>query len=489
MDVAELLDKTPTGLFIDGEFVPGEGGETLTVTNPSDGTVLAEVASASAGDAQRALDAAERAGKSWAATPARERAEILRRAFELIIEHGEELAWLQSLELGRALPDSRGEVAYGAEFFRWFAEEAVRIRGDYRHSPAGNARIVVTHQPVGPCLAITPWNFPLAMGTRKLGPALAAGCTMIVKPASKTPLTMLYLAKLLKEAGVPDGVVAVLPSKKASNISALLDDPRLQKLTFTGSTEVGQKLAAQAAQRSLRVSLELGGNAPYIVLKDANLEQAAQAVAVAKMRGAGQVCIAANRFLVHADVAEEFIEKVSEVMAGFHLGQATAEGVTFGALSGDDQVDTVRSLVDDAVAAGATVALGGGVDKLPSDLPQGGSYYPATVLGNVPASATIANSEIFGPVVAVQTFQDEAEAIAIANNTPFGLAAYVFAGDTGRALAVAEQIEAGMVAVNKGALSDPAAPFGGVKESGLGREGGFEGIYEYLEPKFISLPL
>lgn len=484
MDITALLATTPTDLFIDGEFVPSNTNDTFPVINPSDGTELARVASASEADARRALAAAVWAGADWANTPSRERSTILHRAFELILDHGEELAWLQSLELGRALPDSRAEVNYGAEFFRWFAEEAVRIRGDYRHNPTGTGRIVVTHQPVGPCLAITPWNFPLAMGTRKLGPALAAGCTMIVKPASKTPLTMLYLAQLLARAGVPRGVVAVLPTKNASNVSALLDDPWLRKLTFTGSTAVGQQLAARAARHSLRVSLELGGNAPYLVCEDADVDQAAQAVAVAKMRGAGQVCIAANRFLVHERIAAEFTAKVSEVLAGFRLGRATDEGVTFGALSGADQVATVQKLVDDALAQGAAVASGG---VLPAGLPAGGSYFPATVLTNVPTTADIAHSEIFGPVVAIQTFATEDEGIAMANDTPFGLAAYVFAGDTGRALTIAERIEAGMVAINKGTISDPAAPFGGVKESGVGREGGMEGIGEYLEPKYISL--
>lgn len=475
-----------TGLFIGGDFRPASDGETFEVINPSDGTVLAHVASASKQDAVRALDLAADVQPAWAATPPRERSEILRRAYDRLMANADELAWLQSMELGRALPDSMAEVAYGAEFFRWFAEEAVRIRGDFRINPSGTGRIVVTQQPVGPTLAITPWNFPLAMGTRKIGPALAAGCTIIVKPASKTPLTMLYVARVLKEAGLPDGVLAVLPTKHASDVSALLDDPRLRKLTFTGSTEVGQKLGAQAAQRSLKVSLELGGNAPYVVLDDADVDLAAQAVAVAKMRGAGQVCIAANRFLVHESIREEFVAKVAEVMRSFTLGPATAEGVTFGALSGDDQVATVTTLVQDALDKGAVNVLDGG---LPAGLPEHGSYFPATVLDNVPAAAAIANSEIFGPVVAVQSFSTVEEAIRIANDTPFGLAAYVFGKDLGRAVQVAERIEAGMVAVNKGAISDPAAPFGGVKESGLGREGGFEGIHEYLEPKFLSLPL
>lgn len=481
-----VLGSAPTGLFIDGAFVDASDSGTFEVINPSDGTVLTRVASATGEDARRALDSVSAAQGEWAATPARERSEILRRAFELISSHEEEFTYLQSAELGRALPDSRAEVTYGAEFFRWFAEEAVRVRGDYRHSPAGNARLLVHHQPVGPCLAITPWNFPLAMGARKIAPALAAGCTMIIKPASKTPLTMLYLAKMLKEAGLPDGVLAVLPTGSSSRVSALLDDPRLRKLTFTGSTEVGQMLAAKAAEHSMRVSLELGGNAPYIVCEDADLDLAAEAVAVAKMRGAGQVCIAANRFLVHSSIRDEFVARAVKVMESFRLGRGTDEGVTYGPLSGADQLEVVSSLVDDALERGASRPLGG---ALPSGLPEGGFYYPTTVLTDIPESAPILSTEIFGPVLAVATFDTDEEALTIANNTPFGLAAYLFSENLGRALSMAEGIEAGMVAVNKGALSDPAAPFGGVKESGLGREGGFEGIHEFLEPKFISLPL
>ena len=486
MNPTTLLDSAPKGLFIDGAFTDASDSGTFDVINPSDGTVLTKVASATEDDARRALDSVCAAQAAWATTPARERCEILRRAFELIMAHEEELTWLQSAELGRALPDSKAEVTYGAEFFRWFAEEGVRVRGDYRHSPAGNARIIVHHQPVGPCLAITPWNFPLAMGARKIAPALAAGCTMIVKPASKTPLTMLYLAKLLSEAGLPDGVLAVLPTSSAARVSALLDAPRLRKLTFTGSTEVGQMLAEKAAQHSLRVSLELGGNAPYIVCEDADLDLAAQAVAVAKMRGAGQVCIAANRFLVHSSVRDEFVEKAVEVMKSFRIGPATEEGVTYGPLSGDDQLEVVSSLVDDALSHGASRPLGG---ELPAGLPEGGYYYPTTVLTDIAEGAKILTTEIFGPVLAVATFDTDDEAIEMANNTPFGLAAYLFSENLTHALNMAERIEAGMVAVNKGALSDPAAPFGGVKESGIGREGGFEGIHEYLEPKFISLPL
>lgn len=484
-DLNELIKDTPKGLFIDGQFTDAEDSETFDVLNPSDGSVLTQIASASEADARRALDSAEAAQAAWAATPSRERSEILRRTYEYLKAHEEELTYLQSAELGRALPDSKAEVSYGAEFFRWFAEEAVRVRGDYRYAPSGSGRIVTHHQPVGICLAVTPWNFPLAMGARKIAPALAAGCTMIIKPASKTPLTMLFLAKALRESGLPDGVLAVLPTAHSSNVSALLDDNRIRKFTFTGSTEVGQMLGEKAAKSSMKVSLELGGNAPYIVAEDADIETAAKAVAVAKMRGAGQVCIAANRFIVHESAKDEFIERVTEIMGSFTIGRGTDEGVTYGPLSGADQLEKVTELVDDAVAHGAIVHLG---NDLPAGLPGDGFYYPATVLSDFSSDARVNNEEIFGPVLAVQTFSTDEEALKIANDTKFGLAAYVFSENLTRALKLAEGVESGMVAVNKGALSDPAAPFGGVKESGLGREGGFEGIYEYLETKFISLP-
>lgn len=481
----EIIEVAPKGLFIDGEFVAAEDDQTLTVTNPADGTALAEVASASQADARRAVDSVCAAQEEWAATAPRTRSEILRRTFELLQEKSEDLALLQTLELGRALADSRSESGYGAEFFRWFAEEAVRARGEYRESPDGSSRILVKSEPVGPCLAITPWNFPLAMGARKIAPALAAGCTMVLKPASKTPLTMLYLADVLREAGLPAGVLAVIPTKHAANVSDLLDDARIRKFTFTGSTAAGQELAARAAEHSMKVSLELGGNAPYIVAADADLDAAAEAVATAKMRGAGQVCIAANRFLVHRDVAEEFTEKVAAYMRGLQLGPGYAPDVDYGPLSGKDQVEKVTGLVDDAVERGAVRLVGG---ELPSGLPVGGYYYPATVLREVPDGADILTEEIFGPVVVVDTFADDDEAIAKANNTSFGLAGYVFSQDLEHALRLADRVEAGMIAVNKGGLSDPAAPFGGVKESGLGREGGFQGIAEYQEEKFISLP-
>lgn len=486
MDIARLLSDTPTGLFIGGEFVAADNGETFPVIDPNNASVLTEVASASEADARRALDSIVDAQKQWASTPARERSEILMAAYRDLIDHTEELAYLMSAELGRALPDSRAEVAYGAEFFRWFAEEAVRTRGEYRHAPNGAARIVVHEQPVGPCLAITPWNFPLSMGTRKLGAALAAGCTMMIKPASKTPLTMLYLAKTLRAAGLPDGVVAVVPSGTAAHVSAVLDDPRLRKFTFTGSTAVGQKLAAKAQEHSLNTSLELGGNAPYIVCEDADLDAAAEAVAVAKMRGGGQVCIAANRFLVHESVKDEFIARATEKMRAYTLGPSTDPRSDYGPLSGEDQLEKVSSLVDDALAHGAVRHLGG---ELPAGIDENGYFFPATVLSDFSAEAKISTEEIFGPVLAVTTFATNEEAVEIANSTPFGLAAYVFSENLATALDIAEAVDAGMVAVNKGGLSDPAAPFGGVKQSGLGREGGFHGIGEYLEPKVISLPL
>lgn len=481
-NLSELIGSIPKGIFLGGKFEDRD--ETLDVINPSDGSVLATVASASEEDAATALDKAVAAQSAWAKTPARERSEILRKAFDLLSADSETLATIMSAELGRALPDSRGEAAYGSEFFRWFAEEAARISGDYRHSPAGNARIVEIKQPVGPVLAITPWNFPLAMGTRKIAPALAAGCTIIVKPASKTPLTMLYLAKVLKDAGVPDGVLSVLPTLSSRRISALLEDTRLRKFTFTGSTEVGQMLAGKATENTINTSLELGGNAPFVVLEDADLEVAAEAVVTAKMRGGGQVCIAANRFLVHSSIKDEFVAACVEKLEQFKVGPGTEDAVTLGPLSGDDQLEIVTDLVDDALAKGATKNLG----SLPAGLPDG-FYYPATVLSDIPQDAKILSTEIFGPVIAFTTFDTDEEAIQMANDTPFGLAAYLFSENLKRALDAAEAIEAGMVAVNKGALSDPAAPFGGVKQSGIGREGGFEGIEEYLEPKFISLPL
>ena len=453
--------------------------------------------SATEDDARKALDIACDVQEEWAATSPRERAEILRRIHELIIDHGDDLAALQSLELGRALPDSKGEVTYGAEYFRWFSERACDIRGDYRIAPAGNGRIVTMQRPVGPCLAITPWNFPLAMVARKLAPALAAGCTMIAKPPQLTPLTMLYVAQLTKQAGLPDGVFQVLPTKSASNVSCLLDDDRLRKLTFTGSTEVGQMLAAKAAEKTIRTSLELGGNAPFVALSHANVDRAVESAFGSKMRGGGQVCVASNRFIIHKDIAEEFISGLVDRLKECVVGPGNHPDTTVGPMVSAEQRDKVADMVDGAVNQGATVELGGfnpatagdGKVKTSADLDPQGFWYAPTVLTGVDQSFDIAHQEIFGPVVAIQVVDSDEEALKRANDTKFGLAGYVCGEKLEATLAFAEKMEAGMIGVNKGVLSDAAAPFGGVKQSGLGREGGFEGIDEYLETLYLSLDL
>ncbi|RAV31225.1 NAD-dependent succinate-semialdehyde dehydrogenase [Corynebacterium heidelbergense] len=523
----------PTGLFINGSFRPGGDGETISVVDASTARPFADVASATEADATEALDHAVAVQQDWAATPTRERAEIMRRIFDLLMENAEDLAALQSLELGRALPDSKGEVAYGSEYFRWFSERACAVRGDYRAAPAGNGRIVTHHRPVGPVLAITPWNFPLAMVTRKLAPALAAGCTLIAKPAQLTPLTMLFVAELCRRAGLPDGVFQVLPTSSAKRVSTLLEDDRLRKLTFTGSTEVGLKLASTAAQRAIRTSLELGGNAPFVVLSHADVDRAVEAAIASKMRGGGQVCIASNRFIVHRDVAEAFTRGVVERMGQFVLGPGTHPKTTLGPMVSADQLEKVAGLVERAVAEGATVELGGyrlteeklaqmkssgaGAEEgstvgdggpgeqLPAaagdagapgtntplrtatDLDPAGYWYPPTVLSGVSSTSEIANEEIFGPVLAIQTVDSDEEALRIANDTPFGLAAYVMGEKLEATIKFAEQLDAGMVGVNRGVISDASAPFGGVKQSGLGREGGFEGIEEYLETVYLAL--
>ncbi|MFF0543477.1 NAD-dependent succinate-semialdehyde dehydrogenase [Nocardia thailandica] len=479
----EVLDTVPSGLWIDGASVPAEGGASFGVTDPATGQEIARVADASPADAMRALDAAVAVGADWAARPARERGEILRRVYELLIERSEEFALLMTLEMGKALPESRNEVRYGAEFFRWFAEEAVRVHGRYLHAPSGTGRIMVHKQPVGPCLAITPWNFPLAMGTRKIGPALAAGCTIIVKPASATPLTMLALAKLCSEAGLPDGVLSVITSRRSGAVTApLIADPRLRKLTFTGSTEVGKTLVAASADRLLRTSMELGGNAPFVVFDDADVDAAVSGAMLAKLRNGGEACTAANRFHVHNSVREEFTAKLVEaISSSVVLGPGTDPATTLGPLVSEDQRDIVRELVEDAVAHGAKVLCGG-------ETPEGpGWYYPATVLADVPAQARILREEVFGPVAPIIGFDTEEEGLAAANDTRYGLVSYVYTRDLDRALRVAEALESGMVGVNRGVISDPAAPFGGIKESGFGREGGTEGIEEYLDTKYIAL--
>lgn len=478
----EVLASVPKQLWIGGP-VDATGGGTFAVHNPANGEVLAEVADGSPEDAVRALDAAVAVQEDWAATPARERGEILRAVFERITARAEEFALLMTLEMGKALPESRNEVRYGAEFFRWFSEEAARIHGRYLHAPSGTGRILVHKQPVGPCLAITPWNFPLAMGTRKIGPALAAGCTMIVKPASATPLTMLLLAKLCSEAGLPDGVLSVITSRRSSAVTQpLLDDPRLRKLTFTGSTEVGRTLVEKSASGLLRTSMELGGNAPFVVFDDADIDAAVEGALLAKLRNGGEACTAANRFHVHRAVVEEFTEKfVAAINSQVRLGPGTDPDTTLGPLVSEDQLNTVTELVDDAVGAGASVRVGGKAPGGP------GWFYPATVLSDIPAGARILREEVFGPVAPIVAFDTEEEGLAAANDTEFGLVSYIYTRDLDRALRVAEGLESGMVGVNRGVISDPAAPFGGVKASGFGREGGTEGIEEYLSTKYIAM--
>lgn len=479
-EIQRLLSSVPTGLWIGGE--ERAAASTFDVLNPATDEVLIAVGNATAADAVSALDAASAAQQSWAATPARERGEILRTVFEAIIDRADDFATLMTLEMGKVLPESMGEVKYGAEFFRWFAEEAVRIHGRYTPSPAGTGRIVVTKQPVGPCYAITPWNFPLAMGTRKIGPALAAGCTMIVKPAQETPLTMLLLAKLIGDAGLPEGVLSVLPSNSPREVTtALIEDGRLRKMSFTGSTGVGKALLKQSSDALLRTSMELGGNAPFVVFDDADVDAAVEGAMLAKMRNGGEACTAANRFYVADTLLEDFTDKFVKKMGELTLGDGMDPSSKLGPLVNPKQVKSVQELVDDAVEKGATIAIGGQAPGGP------GNFYPATVLTDVPRNARILKEEVFGPVAPIVGFDTEADGIAAANDTEYGLAAYVYTQSLDRALRVAESIQAGMVGVNRGVISDPAAPFGGVKESGFGREGGFEGIEEYLDVKYIAL--
>ena len=479
-DIERLLASVPTGLWIGGEERPATS--TYDVLDPSNDEVLIKVGNATAADAIAALDAACAVQAEWAATPPRERGEILRSVFETIIERTDELAALMTLEMGKVFAESQGEVKYGAEFFRWFAEEAVRIGGRYTQAPAGTGRIVVTKQAVGPCYAITPWNFPLAMGTRKIGPALAAGCTMIVKPAQETPLSMLMLAKLIDDAGLPKGVLSVLPTKQPREVTtALIDDGRLRKLTFTGSTGVGKALVKQSADALLRTSMELGGNAPFVVFDDADVDAAVEGAMLAKMRNGGEACTAANRLHVSNALIDEFTDKFVKRMGEVTLGNGLDPGAKLGPLVNAKQVASVQELVDDAVEKGATVALGGQAPGGP------GCFYPATVLTDVPPDARILKEEVFGPVAPIIGFDTEEQGIAAANDTEYGLASYIFTEALDRALRVAEALESGMVGVNRGVISDPAAPFGGVKESGFGREGGYEGIEEYLDTKYIAL--
>ncbi|MFE3796214.1 NAD-dependent succinate-semialdehyde dehydrogenase [Nocardia tengchongensis] len=472
----------PTGVWIDGTSAPAAGAGTFAVHNPATGDILTEVADATGEDALRALESACRVQSDWAATAPRERAVILRRAWEILVERTEEIALLMTLEMGKTLAEARGEVAYGGEFLRWFSEEAVRIGGRYAEAPGGTGRILVTQQPVGPCLAITPWNFPLAMGSRKIGPALAAGCTVIVKPAEDTPLTMLALAQIFAEAGLPAGVLSVLPGSDAAAITApLLADPRLRKVTFTGSTRVGKLLLRQAADNVLRTSMELGGNAPFIVFEDADLDQALTGAMAAKMRNGGEACTAANRIYVHNSIRAEFASRLAEKIGALRVGPGHEPGVDTGPLINERQRSSVAALVDEAVAAGAVVRTGGKAIDGP------GYFFQPTVLDEVPRTARIHREEIFGPVAAIYGFDTEDEVVALANDTEYGLAAYFYTRDLDRALRVSNALDVGMVGVNRGVISDPAAPFGGVKQSGLGSEGGSEGIHEYLDTKYVAL--
>lgn len=471
-----------TDLLIGGKRVPGSTGARIDVVNPSDATVIATVADADAADALATVDAAADALPGWAATPPRERAEILRRCFELMVERTDELAHLISLENGKAQADARSEVAYAAEFFRWYSEEAVRVVGEVSTAPSGANRILVQRRPIGVCVLVTPWNFPAAMATRKIAPALAAGCTTILKPAPQTPLTAFAVAALLEEAGVPAGVVNVLTTSSAGPVvSALLHDPRVRKLSFTGSTAVGRTLLREAADQVLACSMELGGNAPFVVFDDADLPSALDGAMVAKMRNGGQACTAANRILVQRGIQEEFVDGLAARMAEQTVGPGTDPGTRCGPLIDAASVAKVTALVDDAVARGARRIVGGAAPA------RDGFYYPPTVLADVPRDAQIVTTEIFGPVASVIPFDSEDECVALANATEHGLSAYVYSGDLARGLRVAERLESGMVAVNRGLVSDPAAPFGGVKQSGLGREGAHDGLLEFTETQYIAV--
>jgi len=478
------LDKVPKQLYIGGQWRDASGGGTLAVEDPATGEPLVEVADAQLQDALAALGAAADVQAAWAAHPPRERGEILRRAYESIVQRSDELALLMTLEMGKALAESRAEISYAAEFFRWFSEEAVRIHGRYMVNTTGKGRILTMRQPVGPCVFVTPWNFPTAMGTRKIAPAIAAGCTMVVKPAQQTPLSMLALARILEQAGLPGGVLNVITAKHSGAvIEPLLKDARTRKLSFTGSTEVGRRLIEQSAEQVLRVSMELGGNAPFIVFEDADLEAAVDGAMLAKMRNVGEACTAANRFHVHESLAAEFADRLAQRMGALKVGRGTEADTDVGPLIDEDQRTKVAELVSDATQRGARVLLGG------QPLGDRGYFYAPTVLADVPDDARLLEEEIFGPVAPIATFSSEQQAIEAANRTEYGLVAYVYTRDLDRAFRVCEAIESGMIGLNQGVVSNPAAPFGGVKQSGFGREGGFEGIGEYLETKYVALAL
>ena len=483
MSGLDLLDEKQRNLYIDGTWREANSGDRFEVHDPADGSTITEIADAAATDAMDALDAAVAAQRDWARTAPRERGEILRTAFGLLQERADDFAHLMSLEMGKPVAEAKGEVTYGSEFFRWFSEEAVRIHGRWMHNPAGGSRLLTLRKPVGPCLFITPWNFPLAMGTRKIGPAVAAGCTMIVKPAAETPLTMLALAALMDDAGLPPGVLNVITTTSSKDIgTALMGDDRLRKVSFTGSTEVGKVLVRQSADELQRVSMELGGNAPFLVFDDADVDAAVDGAMIAKMRNMGEACTSANRFLVHESVAQEFADKLGARMSGLTVGRGQDDGVDVGPLINADAVQSVSELVTDAVHDGATLVTGGKAPDGP------GWFYPPTVLVDVPADAQINNVEIFGPVAPITTFSSEEEAVERANSTEYGLVSYAYTKDLDRTIRLAESLDFGMVGINTGLVSNPAAPFGGVKASGFGREGGFEGMDEYLDTTYVAIP-
>ncbi|MEP6852224.1 MAG: NAD-dependent succinate-semialdehyde dehydrogenase [bacterium] len=475
-----LPDSVPRQLLIGGEWVDGTDG-TFDVSNPSTGEVLASAARSALADLDKALAAADSTLPDWAATPPRERAEVLRRTWELMIQRREEIALVMSLEMGKSLADARAEVNYAAEFFRWFSEEAVRIGGELRWAPAGTNRILTFRRPVGVALLLTPWNFPAAMATRKIAPALAAGCTVVLKPPSETPFTALLVGQLLLEAGAPPGVVNLLPTDQPGElVSAALADDRVRKMSFTGSTGVGVSLLRQAAERVINTTMELGGNDPFLVLEDADLDAAVDGAMLAKMRNGGQACTAANRFFVHQSVAEQFGAKLAQRMSALRMGPATAEETQLGPMVSRKAVDGIAEKVERSVAAGATVLVGGERVDRP------GFFYPATVLADVPRDAAVSTEEVFGPVAPIIAVRDDDDALAAANDTEMGLAGYIYTRDLARGLRVSERLEVGMVGLNRGLVSDPAAPFGGLKASGLGREGSHEGIDAYLETTYVA---
>lgn len=482
-DEARLVEKLPTRLFIGGEWVEATGGSTFVVRDPATGAGLAQVQDATAEDGIRALDAAVSVQDEWAATPPRQRAEILRRAFDLLTERREDFALLMTLEMGKPLGEARGEVTYGGEFLRWFSEEAVRISGRYGRNPEGTGTMIVTHRPVGPCYLITPWNFPLAMATRKIAPALAAGCTVVIKPAESTPLTTLLFGQLLIDAGVPAGVVNIITTSSSREVSApLIADPRLRKLSFTGSTGVGRQLLKQAADGILRTSMELGGNAPFLVFDDADIDKAVEGAIIAKFRNIGQACTAANRLFVQESIADEFSRRLVERVTALRVGRGTEDGIDIGPLIDDSAVHHSAELVEDAVGGGAQLLAGG------APIEGGGSFFAPTLLTDVKPDARLLREEIFGPVLAVVSFSDEQEAIALANDTEYGLVAYAFTTSLARGHRLINRLNTGMVGINTGLVSNAAAPFGGVKQSGLGREGGTEGIHEYLDTAYALIP-